>query len=155
MPTWTNVYWTSILCFDRCSDVGGSTTQILDRLDTPPPMPLSCRPKSGSGDPIIPKNIGIQSDLDEGRCACLRKMPLDVPPRRKLAGMGFGWWRVEDELSLASVGDFEYFEIWIGHVYGLPLSSVLENMTSSAQNGWDVGFRNQNMHVYRKINIST
>ncbi len=61
----------------------------LERLEIPPPMPFSWRPV-GSGEPMIPRKMGFQSPTLAGRYFLLMKIPLEVPPRRNVAGMGFG-----------------------------------------------------------------
>src|SRR6266542_6871284 len=73
-----------------CSVLGRPTTQIFERLETPPPIPFSCLPYSGSGEPIIPRKMVSQSERSAGRCFSCKNIPFDVPPRRKVAGIGFG-----------------------------------------------------------------
>jgi hypothetical protein len=53
---------------------------------------------------MIPRKMGFQSAFEGGRCARLRNIPFDVPPRRNVAGMGFVCLRAEEDECIFDKG---------------------------------------------------
>jgi hypothetical protein len=45
----------------------------------------------------MPRKMASHCDWSVGRCARLRKIPLEVPPRKKAAGIGFATPARDDE----------------------------------------------------------